>query len=105
VYSFGFFLSFPGNVDSIGGCGSGRGRRTNGGNVRRLIQIRLTSIEFGKNLANLSSQFAARTSRRFHFQKRGQLFIGVHNETLPVIAMCVNNPDCSPFKIQSCDPA
>ena len=27
--------------------------------------------------------------------KTRQLFIGVHNETLPVVAMCVSNPDCS----------
>jgi hypothetical protein len=34
---------------------------------------------------------------RFKFDKRGQLFIRVHNETLSVIAMRVRNPDCSPF--------
>jgi hypothetical protein len=28
-----------------------------------------------------------------------QLFIRSHNETLSVAAMCVNNPDCSPFTI------
>jgi hypothetical protein len=34
-------------------------------------------------------------ARRFKFQKRSQLFIGVHNETLSIIAMCVCNPDRS----------
>ena len=29
-------------------------------------------------------------NRRFEFQKRSQLFIRVHNETLSVVAMCVN---------------
>jgi hypothetical protein len=29
----------------------------------------------------------------FEFQKRGQLFIRTHNETLSVVAMCVCNPD------------
>ncbi len=29
-------------------------------------------------------------------KKRRQLFIRTHNETLSVVAMCVNNPDCSP---------
>jgi len=29
--------------------------------------------------------------RRFKLDKRGQLFIRTHNETLPVAAMCVNN--------------
>jgi hypothetical protein len=32
------------------------------------------------------------TNRRFEFHKRSQLFIGTHNETLPVAAMCVRNP-------------
>jgi hypothetical protein len=34
-------------------------------------------------------------ARRFKFQKRSQLFIGVHNETLSIVAMCVCNPDRS----------
>ena len=38
-------------------------------------------------------------NRRFQLQKRGQLFIRTHNETLPV-AMCVN-PDCSSLRIKS----
>jgi len=36
---------------------------------------------------------------RFEFHKRSQLFIGLHNETLSVAAMSVNNPDCSPAGI------
>jgi hypothetical protein len=28
------------------------------------------------------------------FQKRSQLFIRTHNETLSVVAMSVSNPDC-----------
>jgi hypothetical protein len=28
-------------------------------------------------------------------KKRSQLIIGAHNETLPVVAMRVRNPDCS----------
>jgi len=35
----------------------------------------------------------------FQFQKRGQYFIGVHNVTLPVIAMRISNPDRSPLAI------
>jgi hypothetical protein len=31
----------------------------------------------------------------FKFQKRTQLFIRTHNETLPIAAMCVCDPDCS----------
>jgi len=40
-------------------------------------------------------------NRPFQFNKRGQLFVGVHNETLSVAAMRVNNPDCSPVGINS----
>jgi hypothetical protein len=47
----------------------------------------------------LSRQLSAGTSRRFKFQKRRQLFIRVHNETLSVAAMCVSNPERSPFEI------
>jgi hypothetical protein len=38
-------------------------------------------------------------NRCFKFQKRRQLLIRSHNETLSVAAMRVNNPDCSPFTI------
>jgi hypothetical protein len=38
--------------------------------------------------------------RPFQFKKRCQDFIGTHDETLSV-AMSVNNPDRSAFKIQS----
>jgi hypothetical protein len=35
----------------------------------------------------------------FQLHKRRQLFIRTHNETLPVAAMRVSNPDCSPAGI------
>jgi hypothetical protein len=35
----------------------------------------------------------------FEFQKRGQYFVGSHNETLSVVAMRVSNPDCSSLAI------
>jgi hypothetical protein len=40
---------------------------------------------------------------RFEFQKRSQLFIGAHNETLSFVPMCVNNPDRSPVAIHRCN--
>jgi hypothetical protein len=43
----------------------------------------------------------ASANRRFQFQKRSQLFIRAHNETLSVAAVCVSNPDCSALAIQS----
>jgi hypothetical protein len=48
------------------------------------------SIRSGWNIA---------LNRRFEFKKRGELFICSHNETLSVIAVCVSNPDRSPFAI------
>jgi hypothetical protein len=30
---------------------------------------------------------------RLQFHKGSPLFIGVHNEPLSIVAMCVNNPD------------
>jgi hypothetical protein len=47
----------------------------------------------------LSTQFAACANRRFKFEKRGQLFIRTHDETLSIVAMCVSNPDRSPVGI------
>jgi hypothetical protein len=40
-------------------------------------------------------------NRRFKFHKRGQLFLRMHNETLSVAAMRVNNPDRSPVGIHA----
>jgi hypothetical protein len=37
--------------------------------------------------------------RQFKFEKRSQLFIRVHNVTLSIVAMRVNNPDRSPVGI------
>jgi len=42
---------------------------------------------------------AASTSRPFKFNKRSQLFIRTHDETLSVAAMRVSNPDRSPVGI------
>jgi hypothetical protein len=42
---------------------------------------------------------AASANRRFEFRKRSQQFIRVHNETLSVAAMRINNPDCSPVAV------
>jgi hypothetical protein len=44
------------------------------------------------------SKTLGRTSRRFKFETRSQLFIGANNETL-YIAVGVCNPDRSPLRI------
>jgi hypothetical protein len=89
-----FFLSFPRRVDSA--IADPEEAKNLAGKVLRLIQDPLSNAEFAKNLANPSNQFAVSAHRRFEFQKRDQLLIGAHNETLSVAAMRVNNPDCSP---------
>jgi hypothetical protein len=45
--------------------------------------------DFGPALSYQPRQFAS-ANRRFQFQKRSQLFIRVHNETLSIIALCTN---------------
>jgi hypothetical protein len=30
-------------------------------------------------------------------------FIRMHNETLSAVAMCIDNPDCSPLRIHTCN--
>jgi len=41
----------------------------------------------------------------FKFEKRGQLFIRVHNKTLSVIAVRICNEDCSPVAVHGCNAA
>ena len=47
----------------------------------------------------VEASFPARPNRLFKFKKRGQYFIRTHNVTLPVVAMCVSDSDCSPRPI------
>jgi hypothetical protein len=42
------------------------------------------------------------TNRTFQFYKRSELFIGVYNEPLSVVAMRIDNPDCPPFVVKGC---
>jgi hypothetical protein len=42
---------------------------------------------------------AATSNDRFPFHKHRQLFIRTHGEPLFVVAMRINNPDCSPVTI------
>jgi hypothetical protein len=42
---------------------------------------------------------SATSNRRFQFHKRSQLFIGVYNEPLAIVAVRVSNPDRSPLGI------
>ena len=38
---------------------------------------------------------------RFHFQKRSQLFISVHNKAFGVLTLCSRNPKLSAFVIRT----
>ena len=54
---------------------------------------RLSDAEFGKNPPTCQTNSPKGRNCRVKFQKRGQLFIRVHNETLSIIAMHVCNED------------
>jgi hypothetical protein len=56
-------------------------------------------VKHSKNAAGLSIEIATRAGSRFELRKRRQLFIRVHNQTLSVVAVRVNNPDRSPVGI------
>jgi hypothetical protein len=78
-------------------CGSGKSEEPQQGNVLRLIQIRLATPILKKYHLFVKHNSQQAVSHRFEFQKRSQLFIGMHNVTLSVAAMCVDNPDRSPI--------
>ena len=46
--------------------------------------------------AQLSTVDLDGSNRRFKFQKRRQLFLCTHNETLSIVTMRVRNKNCSP---------
>jgi hypothetical protein len=58
-----------------------------------------TTWMIGHFFGNSASISIGRPNCAFHFQKRRQLFIRVHDETLSVAAMRVHNPDRSPVGI------
>jgi len=61
----------------------------------------------GESLPNHSASLEGEwlAGDAFKFEKRSQLFIRVHDETLPVIAVRVNNPESSPARIHGWDTA
>jgi hypothetical protein len=72
----------------LSGCGSGRDEEPGGEEaVLRQIQIRLATPSLQKSTPACQDKFAAGANRRFKFQKRSQLFIRMHDETLSVVAM------------------
>jgi hypothetical protein len=61
------------------------------GKVLRLIQIRFSDAEFGKDLAVCPAILPVNANRGFEFHKRGKLFIRTDDEPPSVVAMCVSN--------------
>jgi hypothetical protein len=74
-------------------------RRTQRVKLLRRFQIRLATSSFEK-IPTAGQDISATSNRGFEFEKRGQLFLRMHNETLTV-AVRVNNPDFPPFAIKS----
>jgi len=72
-------------------------RRTTAEKILRLIQIRSATPILKKYHLFVKHNSQQAVSHRFEFRKRSQLFIGMHNLTLSVAAMCVDNPDRSPI--------
>ena len=62
------------------------------------------AVEYGRIYANLSRNLSAEADCGFKFQRRGQLFIGVHNESLSIVAvMHITSEDRSPVGTEGCD--
>src|SRR5438128_12665909 len=93
-----FFLCLSPLVGS-GDGGSGGDEEPSGGNVLRLIQIRVVPPSLEKTSPAVKHNRATSRNRRFKFQKRSQHLIGPHKKTLSITAMCVCNPDRSPVAI------
>jgi hypothetical protein len=77
----------------------------------RLLAVSILSFFWVKHQRIKSAHILRRVETcsaldlRFKFHKRSQLFIGSHNEPLPVIAMRISNEDCSPAGINRCNTA
>jgi len=87
----------PGGL-TLRSAGLKKGKKAPGEKLPALTPVP-DNAECGKNLACSSRQLAASASHRFQFQKPSELFVGVHYKAPSVVAMCVNNPYCSPAGI------
>jgi hypothetical protein len=57
---------------------------------------------FDKDPSSLKRHYGwVQPSRRFKFDKRAELVVGADNKPLSVAAVRVNNPDCSPLRVNS----
>jgi hypothetical protein len=70
-----------------------------GKNVLRLIQIRLTTLSFEKIRSTVKTIRRKRRSLLPIPRTPSEFHPHAQRETLSVVAMRVNNPDCSPLGI------
>jgi hypothetical protein len=92
---------FPRRVDS---AIAGREETKNlAGDVLRQMATRLTTPSLQKITPACQDNSPQAWIAGFEFQKRGQLFIGTHDESFSVM-MRVNNPDRSSLQIQRLRP-
>jgi len=96
--SYGSSFLSPANL--ILGLRIGRDKEPSGASVLRLIQIRLATPSFAK-ISLLVKKIRRNRESLLPFHKSSQLFIRTHNETLSVVAVCVSDPDRSPFAINA----
>jgi hypothetical protein len=90
-------LFFPA-ISCVVDFGARKGEERSGGKVLRPIQTRLARRSLEKISPARQAQSPQARVADSSSQKRRQLFIRVHNETVPV-AVCVSNPDRFPFGI------
>jgi hypothetical protein len=96
------FFSFLFPTELISGiAGPEETKNHSGGNVHRLIQIRLLWCLLRKSSPPCQDNSPPSANRRFQLHKCSQLFIRMHNETLSVAAMRVCDEDCSPVGINA----
>jgi len=76
-----------------------KGEDPRAGKVLRRFQIRLATPSVAKISPARQGNSPRARNHRFEFKKCSQFLIRMHNETLSVMAMCINNPDCSPLRI------
>jgi hypothetical protein len=97
IHGFSFLLFFPAALSQL--VAGPEGAKNLAGKCPPPDSDPFNGVDSEENYASLSKQFAASADHRFEFQKRSQLFVSTHNETLSVAAMRANNPNRSPFGI------
>ncbi|OLA95987.1 MAG: hypothetical protein AUH19_08755 [Verrucomicrobia bacterium 13_2_20CM_55_10] len=88
IHGSSFLFLFP--AELLSGIAGPEGAKNLAGKCPPPDSDPFDDAEFGKTSPPCQAKKPP-PNRRFEFPKRGQLFIGVHNETLSVAAMRVSN--------------